>query len=308
MTSFARKVYRKALEVDADIYHFHDPELLPFGRKLKRLGKKVIFDSHENYGDQIELKPYLPAAVRKSVASMYRDYEKRIVKTLDCVILPCAFEGKNPFQGYSRRVAFINNFVQLDRFPDVPASCDAKHPRQLVYVGGLTEARGITCDVLASAKAESKLVLAGNISEAYWSQLKEMPAFSTVEYRGKLNREQVVELLAESQIGLFTLLNRGQYWKLDNFGVKVFEYMAMGLPIIFAASPYNKRMVEQYHFGICVDPENIEEFAGAIRYLLDHPEEAQKMGQNGRRAVEETFNWGVEEKKLLALYEEILKD
>jgi len=45
-----------------------------------------------------------------------------------------------------------------------------------------------------------------------------------------------------------------------------------------------------------------------IRYLLEHPEEMRRMGENGRRAVKEEFNWGVEEKKLFALYEEILKD
>ena len=50
------------------------------------------------------------------------------------------------------------------------------------------------------------------------------------------------------------------------------------------------------------------QIADAIRYLLEHPEEARQMGENGRRAVKEEFNWGGEEKKLLALYEDILKN
>ena len=65
--------------------------------------------------------------------------------------------------------------------------------------------------------------------------------------------------------------------------------------------------MERWHCGICVEPDSVDEIAAAIQYLLDHPEEARRMGENGRRAVEEEFNWGTKEKKLLALYEEILK-
>ena len=82
----------------------------------------------------------------------------------------------------------------------------------------------------------------------------------------------------------------------------------MGLPVVMNGSAYNRAFVERWHCGICVDPENVEEIASAIRYLLDHPEEARQMGENGRQAVREEFNWGVEEKKLLALYEEIFKE
>ena len=66
-------------------------------------------------------------------------------------------------------------------------------------------------------------------------------------------------------------------------------------------------MVSQYQFGICVDPTNVEQISQAIRYLLDHPEQARQMGENGRKAVEQVFNWNTEEKKLFALYEDIVK-
>ncbi len=306
--SFSKRVYKTALELDADLYHFHDPELLPYALKLKNHGKKVIFDSHEKYTEQLKNKPYLPSWITKIIARLYGYYENRVLKRIDAVIFPCTMSGKNPFADQCKRAAIISNAAILGEFFDRYDSNAPKRERQVCYVGGLTEARGITNNMLAAYKAGASLALAGDFSpEDYREKLAAMPEFSCVDERGVLNRKGVQELLAESQIGLCTLLDHGQYLKIDTFGIKVFEYMSMALPVILSHSHFNDYMADKYKFGICVDPADADDIAKAIRYLLDHPEEAREMGENGRRAVKEEFNWGVEEKKLLALYEDILK-
>lgn len=309
MTSFAREVYKTAVAVDADIYHFHDPELLPFALRLKKRGKKVIFDSHEKYTEQLKNKPYLPVWVTRPVAYFYGLYEQFILKHIDAVIFPCTMNGKNPFDNHCKRAAIISNAAILDEFFNLYSPNVPKKERQICYVGGLTEERGITNNMLAASRVGASLALAGAFSpESYRDQLATMLEFSCVDEKGELSRKEVRTLLAESQAGLCTLMNHGQYLKIDTFGIKVFEYMSMGLPVILSHSSYNDHMVQRYQFGICVDPTNIDEIAAAIRYLLDNPEEAKRMGENGRRAVKEEFNWSVEEKKLLALYEDILKE
>lgn len=304
----SRAAYKKAVEVDADVYHLHDPELLPYALKLKKKGKKVIFDSHEKYTEQLKDKPYLPSWMTRSVAKCYGVYERYVLKRIDAVIFPCTMGGKDPFEGQCKHTAIISNAAILGEFFDLYDPNYPKQKKQVCYVGGLTEARGITNDIFAASKAGATLALAGAFSpESYRKQLSAMPEYSCVDERGKLNRREVQAFLAESEIGLCTLLDYGQYLKVDTFGIKVFEYMSMALPVILSHSYYNDSMVEKYHFGICVDPTNVEEIASAIQYLLDNPEEARRMGENGRRAIKEEFNWGVEEKKLFALYEDILK-
>ena len=309
MLQTSRHVYEKALELDADLYHFHDPELLPYGLKLKKRGKKVVFDSHECYREQIRSKNYLPVWLRQTISTVYSLYEDHVLRRLDAVIFPCTMNGKNPFEGKCRRAAIISNAAILGEFFNRYDPNHQKIADSVCYVGGLTEARGVTNNILAASKAGAQLFLAGEFaSEEYENQMRAKQEFSCVQYRGILNRADVAQLLSDSQIGLCTLLDRGQYLKIDTFGIKVFEYMSMGLPVILSDCSYNRMMVEKLQFGICVDPDDVDAIASAIRYLLDHPEEARRMGENGRRAVQEEFNWGVEEKKLFALYEDILKN
>jgi len=306
---FAKKVYKAALSLDADVYHFHDPELLPYGLKLKRKGKKVVFDSHEMYVDQIREKRYLPRWSRSPIASCYGKYERYILKRIDGLIFPCLKDGNHPFAGMCRHITAVGNVPLLEELYEQYDESVPKYERSVVHIGALTYARGITFLVEAVGKLDCTAYLGGVFSpDSYQAEVEALPSFSHVRYLGQLSRPGVLETLQRCQVGIATLLNIGQYNQYDNLATKVYEYMSLALPVILTRSPYSERMVEQYHFGICVEPDDPDAIAAAVQYLLDHPDEARQMGENGRRAVKEEFNWGVEEKKLLALYEEILKE
>lgn len=302
----ARVIYKKALEIDADIYHIHDPELLPWALKLKGKGKKVIFDSHENYVMQIRHRAYLPKLIGAVIAKAYYFYETAVVKKLDAVIFPCTMGGKNIFQNRARRTVFISNAPLLSELYDRYNSSSAKAERTIVHVGTLSYERGITHLVKAAAKAQARLILAGKfVSPQYYESVTAMPEFAAVDYRGFVSREELVDVCGQANIGLCTLLNSGQYFGADTLATKVYEYMSLGLPVIISDTPYAQSINKKYHFGVCVNPECVDEIAQAITYILDNPEKAKKMGANGRRLVFERFNWGIEEKKLLALYAQL---
>ena len=156
---FVNDLYKKALKLDADIYHLHDPELLRIALKLKRKGKKVIFDSHENYTAQILLKDYIPKCLRKGISKLYHLYETHVVRNIDAVIFPCTINGKNIFDGRSKATFFVGNEPRLEEFdasmePDLSSN-------NVIYVGTLSWARGIKELVQGTYQAGMKLILAG---------------------------------------------------------------------------------------------------------------------------------------------------
>lgn len=303
----ARRAYRTALAVDADIYHIHDPELMPYGLKLKKRGKRVIFDSHELYVEQMRIKPYLPGWSRGLVAGMYGAYERRVLRGIDGMIFPFLVDGKHPFEGQCRYVAAVDNVPRLEELYERYDESVPKREGSIVCIGSLTYSRGITHLIRAAGRTDCVLYLGGTFSPpGYQAELEAMPEYSRVRYLGQLSRAQVLETMQSCQIGMATVLNVGQYDKMGNLFTKVYEYMSMGLPVILSNTPNNVKIAEKYQFGLCVDPADPDAIAAAVQYLLDHPEEARRMGENGRRAVKEEFNWGIEEKKLLALYDEIL--
>lgn len=305
MLFFAKTVYKKALEIDADIYHLHDPELLPYGLKLKKHGKKVIFDSHENYTAQILEKPYLPLFIRKIVSLLYRSYETHAVNKFDAVIVPCTFDGKNIFENRAKKIRYIANYPKLSDFYE-KNSIKEKSSDKVCYVGGLSYARGILHLIKAAYRAEKRLVLAGPFSdEAFEKEVRAMPEFSNVDYLGVIPNSEVHRVLEQCSIGANTILNVGQYHHIDTFGVKVFEYMSIGLPVLLPDYPYMRRMAEKYNFGICVKTDDTNCIADAITYLSNNPEIAKEMGENGRKAVELEFNWSTQEAKLIELYKNL---
>jgi glycosyltransferase involved in cell wall biosynthesis len=295
-------IYKKALEVNADIYHFHDPELLPIGLKLRNLGKKVIFDSHEFYGEQIREKRYISKIIRNMIASIYMKYEAYVCKKIDAVVQVCTLEGKNYFNGRAAKTINIINAPILKEF--IPSENIPFEERECIAcIGGLTHERGITNLVRAASKAKNKLILCGNYaSKDYQKELFALPEFSTVDYRGFIDTYKINEVLNECFAGVSTLLHIGQYPKIDTLPTKVYEYMSMGLPVIISNTPFAKKMIDKYKFGICVDPSSVEEIVDAIVYLDKNKLVGKKMGENGQKAVLNEFNWMNEEKKLLILY------
>ena len=302
----AKNAYLKALEVDADIYHLHDPELLGYGLKLKKRGKKVIFDSHEHTAEAIYEKEWLPKPFRAAVFHAYSAYQKRICKKLDAVISVTP-NIVDYFKAFQPRTVQVANFPI---FSEDTAVCAEKKCR-VAFAGGISSQWNHHTLLKALEQLpQCRYCLCGNADAGYLEQLKAQQTWEQVDFLGKIPHHQVATLLAESVAGMALLQpGRNTDWHKGTIGnTKIFEEMMAQLPVICTDFDLWRGFVDTYQCGICVDPSNADQVAEAIRYLLDNPDEAKRMGENGRCAIREEFNWGVEEQKLLALYQEIVND
>ena len=304
-TSFAKKVYEAALALDADIYHFHDPELLPTGRKLAGKGKAVVFDSHENTSEQLMIRSYIPLALRKAISGAYRAYERSCVRKFEGVIYP---ESPTPFDDFARRVAVVDNTPRLSEFYDRYEEREGVPGNVVCHVGSLDPERGVPQLIKGCYKAGAKLILAGTFeTEEYRKRIMEDESFSCVDYRGYVDRSRVIDIYRESSIGASTLLNIGQYVIARNLPTKVYECMAMGLPLIMSDTPYAREITGKYDFAVLVDPSDPDSIAEGIKRLSEDGNARKRMALEARRAVRERFNWAVDEAALFKLYDDILE-
>lgn len=303
MLLFTRKVYRAALETGAELYQIHDPELLPYALALKRKGKRVVFDSHELYTVLLRSKHYLKCA--SLAARLYGAFERYVLRRIDAVVFPAPWNGRDPFAGVSKRTVMAANYALKNELYARYVPVEHKEPAAC-FAGVMTPDRGAENMVLAAAKAGVRLILVGEFEpETYGRSIRVLPEYQNVDFRGILNRERVAAVYQEASMGLCVIPSGGQYNICDTFNMKVYDYMAMGLPVVLSDSLYARRVMEMYRFGLLVDPADTEQIAEAIRYLAEHPEEAARMGQNGRRAIDQAFNWDTQAEKLLELYKDL---
>jgi glycosyltransferase involved in cell wall biosynthesis len=310
MTVRTCRVFLRCLREKADIYHFHDPELIPVGLLLKRLGKTVIYDVHEDVPEQIRSRHWLPDKWKKPVSSLVAALERIAARRMDAVVTATPFLEER-LRGVSREIVTVRNYPIVDELMverDGSNAVMTHKPVVVTYVGDLTEPRGVFEMVeaidIVNQQREATLNLGGNFSHAELRQrLEQLSGWRHVQYLGWLERPQVRATLGRSDIGLVLIHPEPRYTLA--YPVKLFEYMAAGLPVIGSNFPVWREIIEGNQCGICVEPLQPGEIAEAIRWLMDHPDEAREMGKNGQKAVKDKYSWDSEAQTLLALYRRV---
>lgn len=298
------RVFVKAVELNADIYHLHDPELIPIGLKLRKIGKTVVFDAHEDLPNQILSKHYLNPLVKKILSIAVKIYEKWACAKLDGIVAATPYI-RDKFIKINNNSIDVNNYPKLQEFAFIPQNT-AKN-NQVCYIGGLADVRGVVemVDAIKLTNNVCSLTIAGDFADkTLESNVRQMHGWNRINFLGYVGREEVKDVLGASIAGLVVLHPTRSY--VDALPVKMFEYMCAGIPVIASNFPLWRSIIEDAQCGICVDPLNPKAIAEAIDFFIENKDLAQKMGRNGIDAVNQKYNWSIEEIKLLNLYEKLL--
>lgn len=305
MTTGALTMLGAALRHQARVFHLHDPELLPVGLALKALGRQVVYDVHEDYPEQILSKHYLPGWLRLAVARAFGRGEKLTARCLDGVVAATDnIAGK--FAG--ARVVTVRNYpktVAVRR----RHSAGAERPFRICHLAGtLTEERGVTSLVRAMEHLGEgfELVLAGRfVPFGYEQELRGMAGFRRVRYLGVVPHEEVWHWYGQSDVGAVCLLPVPRF--RVSLPVKLFEFMSAGLPVVASDFPLFRQIVEGSDCGICVNPDQPEAIAEALRRLAADDAQRDRMGANGSAAVKSGYQWESEAETLIRFYHGVVQ-
>lgn len=300
------EAYKKAKQLRAHIYVFHDPELMLVGALLKRKNNIVIYDIHEDYVTSILQKPYLAKPFRKLFATLYRFAEKILTRKMELSLAEKYYKQFYPRGKTILNYPLINEqFLQIDRSNQPIVD-------KLIYTGNVTKDRGAIIHAgIPKIIPEMTVQFVGKCPS---SLAEEMVAVAG-DYKDNIKIEGIDTFVVKEKIedyyirenwlaGIALFPPTEHYMKKEL--TKFFEYMNAGLPIICSDFPTWTKFIKTYECGIVVNQYDGKAIEKAINTLRQDRNYAKRLGENGRRAVIEELNWKVEETKLLNWYKELL--
>ncbi len=300
------KILKTALDEDAYVYHFHDPELILIGMLLKMRGKRVVYDVHENVPDHFLLREYIPIFLRGFLGKLAGMVELLAAMFFDGMIAATPTIA----QRFSKRkTVVVKNFPIVEKHGHSEMQEYMERSPLVVYAGGITIAKGIKEMVEAMAflpdNVEANLILAGNFSPPELErEVSQLAGWERVTFTGWQSGETIVSFIARARIGLVVLHPLASY--VDSLPTKLFDYMAAGIPVVASDFVLFREIIEGANCGILVDPQDSEAIAEAIHWLLRHPQEAKAMGVRGLQAIQTRYNWTNETEQLLDFYKRLI--
>lgn len=296
---WALSFYRQINNIDADIFHFHDPELLWSGYCLKKKGKRVVYDAHEDLPKQVLSKDYMSKPLKTFLAKVLGFCEKKLACNLDGIIAATESIEKKLLK-YNKNTKGAYNYPSLKEY----SSCiENRNRKAYCYIGVITEVRGIKEVIKSTRYSGYKLIICGQFeSMELFNEVSSFEEWKNVDYRGQLNRNELDKVLAECAVGIVTFYPEPNH--VDAMPNKLYEYMACNMAVVASNFPSWITMIDN-KLGICVNPRDEKEIGCAVKRIIDN-QLWENMGLEGRKLIETQCNWESQIKNIVDLYETIL--
>jgi len=296
------RIRMKSLVMNCHVYHCHEMDAVAAVLPNIFFGSKIVYDVHEhfpdNYSDHLG-KPWLTLL---RILDRFVSRVVHLVVTVDETLARKYSDSKN--------VVVVHNYPICESY----SFSEQKTKKNLaIYVGGITEERGILETIEGVALAHGKhgdlcLKMVGNFVPPEFrtvveQKIRHVGLFNAVEIIEWGPFDGMPEMIQEGCIGLSFLKPVPRYSLA--IPTKVYEYMAAGLPVVASRFENITRLLQAEQCGITAKAGDAQSFSDAICSLLENPEEMVRMGQNGRTAIRDRYNWENESRKLIGSYERI---
>ncbi|MBD2699626.1 glycosyltransferase [Spirosoma sp. BT702] len=298
----------RCLPLRPKLVHIYVPEFVPFAYAFRLLGAQIIYEVQENLHKKMHLKTINKGRFLQK-AFLWFDHLAR----QNFYLIFTEHGYLSTYSQLAKPHVVIYNFPLLSFLEPFrrPYGPNPTHP-SFFYIGWLSFERAI--DTLIKGAALLK-VSHPNVAVHLFGQciftaelLEAIPDYAAVRdsihFYGYTDQRLAFPKSAGATAGLALLKPVGDY--PESYPTKLFEYMALGLPVVTSDFPLYQDVVERHRCGFCISPYEPQQLADALTYLIEHPDEAQNMGERGQRAVEEHYNWRTEAEKLLLFYKRIL--
>jgi len=292
----------------SDVYHFNNPDTLPLALLMKKMGYRVVYDTHEDFSQRILVRDWIPIKARDFIASIVVGMEKKLCISADGFFVT----QKELLNKYHKAVLLLNPpIIDIDFVKKVKAeSIDSvKNKPMLIYVGHtISQARGIEQLInaleIANKKVRVGLWLIGEIDDTYLKKIASMNGFKYVQYLGYMDYIKAMSYVNNADIGIAAILDVADH--KNTSANKLYEYMLFGIPFIGTNFPKWQKELENIRAGYFINPLDVKNYSELIVKMISQKEFSKEMGNEGKKYIQENFNWKIESEKLLSVYREIL--
>ena len=309
------RLLRLALSTHADIYHFHDPELLLVVILLRLLtGKPAVYDIHESYPEFVEVKDYLPPRLRVFFAWLLRWLEPALAGLQSGLVFSDA-QIAQAFAAVRRPQAILYNMPERS-FVEAAAASTGELPQRepvVLYLGGMERNRGSRLTIEAfrlvhDAMPQARLLMVGHLEppelrDEMQTEAATLGIADALTIVGRVPFEEIGRYLAGASVGWVPWQPVAKNEK--NVPTKLFEYMAYGLPVVSSDLLSTRPFVHDGENGYLVPAADPKAHADAILRLLRDPETARAMGRRGQHRVQMEWNWDEMACRLVELYRQL---
>lgn len=308
----------KGFRIRAEVLHTHELDALFAGLIIKLFtGRRLIYDAHEHHASMIAENPKIPKRVKPLVESVIGAMEEVACRFVDEVITVNRTLQKR-YRRIGKQAVVLYNCPVLSLFDNCfekrATGVYSERP-VVVYQGGISRTKGLDKFLHALTKVKEKFPnvkfvvvgkLLGGEAPKKWMEhyVKTFDLTENFEITSWVPHEEVAKYMDSAKVGVI-LFQPTHYNNLIGLPNKLFEYMACRKPVVASNFSEIRKVVAASKCGLLIDPTDPSAIAEAIIYLLEHPEEAVEMGRNGRKAVEEHYNWEKMEGRLRGVYEAV---